>query len=94
MADPFAPFAGPNHHVRIEARLREIKALLDGAEILPDAVTISALILLLHDAAEMRGMPLVMVITALAALDGARLTVTALPDDGDEEEQLIGGKPN
>ena len=96
MADPFAPLTLATHTVQIKARLAEIKALLDGAKVPPDAVTVSALILLLYDAAEIRGVPLPHVLGALAALDGAKLTVTRTPaaDDADEEEQLITGKPH
>lgn len=97
MPDLYSPFE-PVRKSQIKDRWKRIEEVFNAAGIALDELTVNALILVLHAAAKHQGVPMLSVINALATLDGAVLKVNvADPEptlDGDEPEQLIGGKPH
>jgi hypothetical protein len=66
----------------LDRRIVQIKGLLAGADIPPDAITISALIFVLADVVEIHGTPLGEVIQALRVLDRSEDAVMARQDHG------------
>ena len=90
VADDFSPFA-PTRLSRIKARRNQVRALFDQGALPADDLTVAALVIVLHDAAQRARVPVVMLVRALAALDGADVTVRVTEPETDEDEQLIGG---
>lgn len=101
--EAFEPFA-PIRVSRVKERRDQIKRLFDSALLPADDITVSALVIVLHDASQLARVPVVDLVRALAALDGATVNVAVKlpvaesstpppgqPDDDDEDEQLIGG---
>ena len=87
--DAFSPFL-PIRTAQVKERRRRIKQLFKDAQLPCDDITVEALVVVLHDAADFVKVPVVMVIKALAALDGATINVAVKVPDEDEDEHLIG----